>query len=93
MMLIRGIAGDVNLFISVILMRKTKKNIGLLYRKEEEFSANDSKKAGMFNAYFCIDLLERSCLTLCVVQLTIVIKGEVKEWVRIPKSVRSFQTI
>lgn len=52
MLLARGIKGDVNSFISTILMRKTKKNIGLLYRKEEELSTNDSKKAEMFNAFF-----------------------------------------
>lgn len=61
-LLARGIKGDVNSFMSTILMRKTKKNIGLLYRKEEALSTNDSKKAETFNAFFCISLLKRSTL-------------------------------
>lgn len=48
MLLARDMKGDVNSFISKKLMRKAKKNIGLLYRKEEELSTNDSKKAEMF---------------------------------------------
>lgn len=62
MLLARGIKGDANSFISPILLRKTKKNIGLLYRKEEELSTNDSKKGEMFNAFFCVSLLKRSTL-------------------------------
>lgn len=91
MLLARVVMGDVNWFISTIVMRKTKKNIGLLYRKKEELSTNDSKKAEMCNGFFCINLLKRSTLNCCVVQLTLVRKGKVKEQVGNPKSVRSFK--
>lgn len=47
MLLARGVMGNVNWFISTIGMGKTKKNIGLLYRREEELSTDDSKKAEM----------------------------------------------
>lgn len=93
MLLARCVMGNVNCCISTMVMGKTKKNIGLLYRKEEELSTNDSKKAEMCNGFFCISLLKRSTLNCCVVQLTLVRKGRVKEHVSIPKSVRSFKII
>lgn len=62
MLLARGVKGDMKCFISTILMAKSKKNIGLLYRKEEEPSKTDSKTAEMCNGFFCISLLKRSTL-------------------------------
>lgn len=60
--LARVIKGDVNSFISTVLMRNTKKNAGLLYRKEEELSTNDSKRTEMFNDFFSSSILKRSTL-------------------------------
>lgn len=56
------VKGDVNSFISTMLMRNTKKNTGLLHRKEEELSTNDSKRTEMFNDFFSSSILKRLAL-------------------------------
>lgn len=73
-LLARDINGDVNSFINKKLMRKTKKNISLLYRRGITQQMTP-RRLKCFNAFFCISLLKRSTLSWCVVQLTPVIKN------------------